>query len=69
MFLILVLFTIARVAGGAAPGELTRRQRRRMARDLARPAPVRPYRVAEPEEGFGQAGPDEGPQEAAHATA
>lgn len=69
MFLILVLFTIARVAGGAAPGELTRRQRRRMARDLARPAPARPYRVAEPEEGLGPAGPDEGPQEAAHATA
>jgi phosphate transport system permease protein len=31
---VLVLFTIARVAGGKAPGELTRRQRRRIARDL-----------------------------------
>lgn len=30
--LVLVLFTIARRAGGAAPGQLTRRQRRRIAR-------------------------------------
>ena len=32
--MVLVLFTIARVVGGKAPGELTRRQRRRIARDL-----------------------------------
>ncbi len=31
--LVLVLFTIARVVGGRAPGELSRRQRRRVARD------------------------------------
>jgi phosphate transport system permease protein len=31
--LVLVLFTIARLLGGKAPGELTRRQRRRVARD------------------------------------
>ena len=36
MFLILLLFTIARVIGGAAPGEISRRQRRRMARDMRR---------------------------------
>jgi phosphate transport system permease protein len=76
LFLILVIFTIARIAGGAAPGELTRRQRRRMARDLARPAPGWSYRAPVPEEpeeeaaGAGPgAGPDEGSQEAAHATA
>ena len=34
IIVVLVLFTIARVAGGKAPGELTRRQRRRIARDL-----------------------------------
>jgi phosphate transport system permease protein len=33
MIMVLVLFTAARVLGGAAPGELTRRQRRRIARD------------------------------------
>jgi phosphate transport system permease protein len=33
MAMVLVLFTIARVLGGKAPGELTRRQRRRVARD------------------------------------
>ncbi len=33
MVLVLVLFTLARVLGGKAPGELTRRQRRRVARD------------------------------------
>jgi phosphate transport system permease protein len=64
MCLILVLFTIARVAGGTAPGEPTRRQRRRMARDLARPARI----------GGGPGdGPDgeldDGSQEAEHATA
>ena len=36
MFLILLLFTLARVLGGAAPGEISRRQRRRMTRDLYR---------------------------------
>jgi phosphate transport system permease protein len=35
MALVLVLFTIARLLGGKAPGELTRRQRRRAARDRA----------------------------------
>ncbi|WP_084316732.1 phosphate ABC transporter permease PstA [Actinospica robiniae] len=35
MALVLVLFTIARLFGGKAPGELTRRQRRRAARDRA----------------------------------
>jgi phosphate transport system permease protein len=33
MALVLVLFTLARVLGGKAPGELTRRQQRRVARD------------------------------------
>jgi phosphate transport system permease protein len=33
MLLVLVLFTLARVLGGKAPGELTRRQKRRAARD------------------------------------
>jgi phosphate transport system permease protein len=33
MALVLVLFIVARVIGGKAPGELTRRQRRRVARD------------------------------------
>jgi phosphate transport system permease protein len=33
MILVLVLFTLARVLGGKAPGELTRRQKRRAARD------------------------------------
>ena len=41
MFLILVLFTIARMLGGAAPGEISRRQRRRMARDMMRPPRAR----------------------------
>jgi len=31
---VLLLFTVARVLGGKSPGELTRRQRRRIARDL-----------------------------------
>jgi phosphate transport system permease protein len=34
IIVVLVLFTVARVAGGKAPGELTRGQRRRIARDL-----------------------------------
>jgi phosphate transport system permease protein len=33
MIMVLVLFTAARILGGKAPGELTRRQRRRIARD------------------------------------
>jgi phosphate transport system permease protein len=33
---VLVLFTIARILGGAGPGTLTRRQRRRIARDQVR---------------------------------
>jgi phosphate transport system permease protein len=40
MLMVLVLFTAARVLGGKAPGELTRRQRRRLARDRAMPAPA-----------------------------
>jgi phosphate transport system permease protein len=35
MIMVLVLFTAARVLGGKAAGELTRRQRRRLARDAA----------------------------------
>lgn len=35
ILLILVLFSVARLAGGSAPGEISRRRRRRMARDLA----------------------------------
>ncbi|HEV2636363.1 MAG TPA: phosphate ABC transporter permease PstA [Actinocrinis sp.] len=34
IIVVLVLFTVARMAGGKAPGELTRRQRRQIARDL-----------------------------------
>jgi phosphate transport system permease protein len=41
MIAVLVLFTLARLLGGAAPGELTRRQRRRLARDSARAAALR----------------------------
>jgi phosphate transport system permease protein len=33
LVMVLILFTLARVLGGKAPGELTRRQRRRIARD------------------------------------
>jgi phosphate transport system permease protein len=33
LLMVLILFTAARVLGGKAPGELTRRQRRRIARD------------------------------------
>ena len=36
IILVLILFTIARRLGGGAPGELTRRQRRRIARQSAR---------------------------------
>ncbi|QMU71536.1 phosphate ABC transporter permease PstA [Streptacidiphilus sp. P02-A3a] len=54
--LVLVLFTVARVLGGRAPGELSRRQRRRVARDRlahAAAAPVghRPGRSAADLEG------------------
>jgi phosphate transport system permease protein len=37
MLMVLVLFTAARVLGGKAPGELTRRQRRRIAHDARIP--------------------------------
>jgi phosphate transport system permease protein len=40
MLMVLVLFTAARVLGGKAPGEMTRRQRRRIARDAAMPSPA-----------------------------
>jgi phosphate transport system permease protein len=40
MVIVLILFVTARVLGGGRPGELTRRQRRRIARDRA-PAPSR----------------------------
>ena len=33
ILVVLILFTVARVLGGKPPGELTRRQRRRIARD------------------------------------
>jgi phosphate transport system permease protein len=36
MLMVLILFTAARMLGGKAPGELTRRQRRRVARDARR---------------------------------
>jgi phosphate transport system permease protein len=36
VILVLVLFTIARRAGGGTPGELTRRQRRRLEKQSAR---------------------------------
>jgi phosphate transport system permease protein len=36
LLMVLILFTAARVLGGKAPGELTRRQRRRIARDAGR---------------------------------
>ncbi len=36
VILVLILFTIARRIGGAAPGELSRRQRRRIDREMAR---------------------------------
>jgi phosphate ABC transporter permease subunit PstA len=37
LIMVLILFTAARVLGGKAPGELTRRQRRRVARDARVP--------------------------------
>jgi phosphate transport system permease protein len=37
LIMVLILFTAARVLGGKAPGELTRRQRRRIARDTRIP--------------------------------
>ena len=39
MLIVLILFTVARLIGGGAPGELTRRQRRRVARAAARQDP------------------------------
>ncbi len=36
VLVVLVLFAIARWPGGQAPGELSRRQRRRLARERAR---------------------------------
>jgi phosphate transport system permease protein len=44
LLMVLILFTAARVLGGKAPGEMTRRQRRRMARDAAVAGPARPGR-------------------------
>jgi phosphate transport system permease protein len=38
MLMVLVLFAIARLVGGKAPGELTRRQRRQIRRDADRGA-------------------------------
>jgi phosphate transport system permease protein len=35
VIVVLILFTIARRLGGAAPGELTKRQRRKLAREAA----------------------------------
>jgi phosphate transport system permease protein len=37
LIMVLILFTVARMLGGKAPGELTRRQRRRIARDARIP--------------------------------
>ena len=36
MLIVLILFTIARLLGGGTPGELTKRQRRQLARQGAR---------------------------------
>jgi phosphate transport system permease protein len=46
MLIVLILFTIARLLGGGAPGELTRRQRRKVRRDAGRldATPPRPDR-------------------------
>jgi phosphate transport system permease protein len=38
VMVVLVLFTIARMIGGSAPGELSKRQRRKMSRQLSRAA-------------------------------
>ena len=65
MFLILFLFSIARVVGGSAPGEISRRQRRRMARDLRREPS---YRGAEASGDSRRPGPDSF-EEASHAAA
>jgi len=59
--LVLILFTIARRLGGGAPGELTRRQRRRLERQsAARQRAVRhsgaPPRLANPGEAAGRTG-------------
>ncbi len=40
MIMVLILFVLARIIGGKAPGELTKRQRRRIARDGAAAADV-----------------------------
>jgi phosphate transport system permease protein len=40
MIMVLVLFTAARLLGGPAPGEMTRRLRRRVARDRAPTGPA-----------------------------
>lgn len=40
LVLVLVLFVLARTIGGRPPGELSRRQRRRLAEDAARPGPA-----------------------------
>jgi phosphate transport system permease protein len=79
MFLILLLFTIARIIGGSAPGEISRRQRRRMTRDLhreprigAEPRPRRVRRRARAEPPGTGADHDPGPdnfEEASHAAA
>jgi phosphate ABC transporter permease subunit PstA len=42
LIMVLILFTAARVLGGKAPGELTWRQRRRIARDARARVPARP---------------------------
>jgi phosphate transport system permease protein len=47
MLMVLVLFTAARLLGGKAPGEMTRRQRRRLARDT-QTGPARAQQPAEP---------------------
>ena len=65
MFLILFLFSIARLFGGSAPGEISRRQRRRMARDLRREPS---YLGAEASGSSERPGPDSF-EEASHAAA
>ncbi len=41
MIMVLVLFTAARLLGGKPPGEMSRRQRRRLARDSRATGPAR----------------------------
>jgi phosphate transport system permease protein len=53
MLMVLVLFVLARVIGGTAPGELSRHQLRRLARDAARHRQPPP---AGPSAGFAPAG-------------